>query len=269
MDLANPSASVTDVTVNVPNGVTVSSVYCNGMGLTKSLDYTKIDSGIIISASYLTSLAKGNYTLSLTLSNGTRESIALSVANSEEDTPVQTVTFDRYYRAPGFQDVRVKLSSIVSESDILNVVLGFSGIDYEFDNINRSLVLRRGVLAQLRTGTYTVSADLKNGGVSTFNLTVTDSTPSGMHAYVAEYNTYAPTEPSFTLPLSTLTVRSVTAMRDGAASELVANTDYITSDHTLTLTQTCLEQFRQAGALVEFTVTMSDDSVYTLVIDYI
>ena len=269
VDLANPSASVTDVTVNVPNGVTVSSVYCNGMGLTESLDYTKIDSGIIISASYLTSLAKGNYTLSLTLSNGTRESIALSVANSEEDTPVQTVTFDRYYRAPGFQDVRVKLSSIVSESDILNVVLGFSGIDYEFDNINRSLVLRRGVLAQLRTGTYTVSADLKNGGVSTFNLTVTDSTPSGMHAYVAEYNTYAPTEPSFTLPLSTLTVRSVTAMRDGAASELVANTDYITSDHTLTLTQTCLEQFRQAGALVEFTVTMSDDSVYTLVIDYI
>ena len=84
----------------------------------------------------------------------------------------------------------MKLSGVLSENDILGVVFGiFHDIDYEFDNLNRSLVLRRGVLAQLRTGTYTVSADLKSGGISTFNLTVTDSTPSGIHAYVAEYNT--------------------------------------------------------------------------------
>lgn len=269
VDLANPSALGTDVMVNVPNNVTVSSVFCNGAGLNESSDYTKTSSGIAISSSYLTSLAKGNYTLSLTLSNGQRESISLSVTNSEEAASVQAVTFDRYYRASGFQDVRVKLSGVFSESDILGVVLGFSAIDYEFDNVNRSLVLRRGVLAQLRTGTYTVSADLKNGGISTFNLTVTDSTPSGMYAYVAEYDTYAPTEPSFTLPLSSLTVSSVTTVWNGAETELEAGTDYTTSSNALTLTKSGLEKFRRDGSMVEFAVTMSDDSVYTLVIDYI
>lgn len=269
VDLANPSALGSEVTVNVPNGLTVSSVFNNGNGLKESSDYTKTASGITISTAYLTSLIKGNYTLSLSLSDGQRESIALSVVNSQEDAQLQAVTFDRYYRASGFQDVRVKLKGVLSESDILNVVLGFSDIDYEFDNVNRALVLRRGELAQLRTGTYTVSADLKNGGSSTFNLTVTDSTPAGMHAYVAEYNTYAPTEPSFALPLSKLTVSSVTAAQNGETFELEAGTDYTTSEHLLTLTQTGLEKFRQKGGLVEFTVTMSDDSVYTLVIDYI
>ena len=269
VDLANPSALGSEVTVNVPNGLTVSSVFNNGNTLKESSDYTKTASGITISTSYLTSLAKGNYTLSLSFSGGRRESIALSVINSQEDAQLQAVYFDRYYRASSFQDVRVKLKGVLSESDILNVVLGFSDIDYEFDNVNRSLVLRRGVLAQLRTGTYTVSADLKNGGSSTFNLTVMDSTPAGMHAYVAEYNTYAPTEPSFALPLSSLTINSVTATQNGETTELEAGADYTTSAHSLTLTKTGLEKFRQTGGLVEFTVTMSDDSVYTLVIDYI
>ena len=269
VDLANPSALGSEVTVNVPNGLTVSSVFNNGNTLKESSDYTKTASGITISTSYLTSLAKGNYTLSLSFSGGRRESIALSVINSQEDAQLQAVYFDRYYRASSFQDVRVKLKDVLSESDVLNVVLGFSDIDYEFDNVNRSLVLRRGVLAQLRTGTYTVSADLKNGGSSTFNLTVMDSTPAGMHAYVAEYNTYAPTEPSFALPLSSLTINSVTATQNGETTELEAGADYTTSAHSLTLTKTGLEKFRQTGGLVEFTVTMSDDSVYTLVIDYI
>lgn len=269
VDLANPSALGREVTVNVPNGLTVSSVFNNGYTLKESSDYTKTASGITISTSYLTSLAKGNYTLSLSFSGGRRESIALSVINSQEDAQLQAVYFDRYYRASSFQDVRVKLKDVLSESDVLNVVLGFSDIDYEFDNVNRSLVLRRGVLAQLRTGTYTVSADLKNGGSSTFNLTVMDSTPAGMHAYVAEYNTYAPTEPSFALPLSSLTINSVTATQNGETTELEAGADYTTSAHSLTLTKTGLEKFRQTGGLVEFTVTMSDDSVYTLVIDYI
>lgn len=269
VDLANPSALGNEVTVNVPNGLTVSSVFNSGKSLKESSDYNKTASGITISASYLTSLAKGNYTLSLSLSDGQRESIALSVVNSQEDAQMQAVTFDRYYRSGGFQNVRVKLDGVASESDILRVVLGFSEIDYEFNNVNRTLVLRRGVLAQLRTGTYTVSADLKNGGSSTFNLTVMDSTPAGMHTYVAEYNTYAPTEPSFALPLSSLTINSVTATQKGETTELESGTDYTTSDHSLTLTKAGLEKFRQTGGLVEFAVTMSDDSVYTLVIDYI
>lgn len=269
VDLANPSALGSEVTVNVPNSLTVSSVFNSGNTLKEASDYTKTASGIAISTSYLTSLAKGNYTLSLSLSDGQRASIALSVVNSEEDAQMQAVTFDRYYRSSGFQNVRVKLDGVASESDILRVVLGFSEIDYEFNNVNRTLVLRRGVLAQLRTGTYTVSADLKNGGSSTFNLTVMDSTPAGMHTYVAEYNTYAPTEPSFALPLGSLTINSVTATQKGETTELESGTDYTTSAHSLTLTKAGLEKFRQTGGLVEFTVTMSDDSVYTLVIDYI
>lgn len=269
VDLANPSALGTGVTVSVPTGVTVSSVTCGGKTLSASAEYTKTASGIILSPSYLTSLSKGNYTLSLTLSNGKRESIALSVTDSASDVQVQTVSFDRYYRSAGFADVRVKLDGVTAESDILNVVLGFSQVDFSFDSANRSLVLRRGVLAQLRAGTYTVSADLKNGKVSTFNLTVTDSTPSGVQTEVAEYNTFAPVEASISLPLTSLTIQSVIASRGGETTELQAGEDYTTATHTLTLTKTALEKFRQTGGLVEFTITMSDGQVFILVVDYI
>ncbi len=269
LDLANPSAIGKRVMVNVPVGVSVLNVSSGGKNLSSTSDYTKTAFGITISAEYLTSLPVGEYTLSLALSNGRRESIALSVSNSEQATQVQTVSFDRYYRSSGFRDVSIKLDGVLSEGDVHSVVLGMSEIDYDFDNTTRSLVLRRGVLAQMRAGTYTVSADLKNGGVRTFNLTVMDSTPAGMQVNVAEYDVDAPVEAYLKLPLSSLSLRSVVAPKDGVPVELQAGTEYTTSADGLTLTQAALEKFRQAGTLVEFTVTMSDDSVYTLVIDYI
>ena len=50
---------------------------------------------------------------------------------------------------------------------------------------------------------------------------------------------------------------------------LYTSTDYQVSDKALTLTKTALENFRRSSGYVEFSVTMSDNSVYTLVIDYI
>ena len=152
----------------------------------------------------------------------------------------------------------------------MRVVLGLSGIDYGFNNSTRALVLRRGLLAQLRAGTYTVAVDLANGEQRTINLTVEDSTPEGVNIFVAEYDTYVPSrEPDFALPLSRLTVRNVTAVKNSSVQTQKEGTDYRVSDKALTLTKTALENFRRSSGYVEFSVTMSDNSVYTLVIDYI
>lgn len=268
VDLGNPSALGEGVAISVPSGLTVSSVSCDGRSLTEE-EYTKTATGVTVSADYLTSLSKGEYTLQLQCSNGRRESVKVSVTDKNDQAAVQSAVFDRYYASSEFRDVRVKLSGVTQASDVQRVVLGMSEVEYTFDSATRSLVLRRGVLARLRAGTYTVSVDLKNGKTSLFNLTVADSTPSGMWVSVAEYDADAPAELRFALALGELTVRSVSAMQeDGTAAELQADTDYTVASDGLTLTQSGLDKFRGSD-LVELTVTRSDDAVYTLVIDYI
>ena len=155
-----------------------------------------------------------------------------------------------------------------AQTDISGVVLGLSRLDWTFDGAER-ITLRRGELAQLRPGSYTLTIDLQDGSTQSAMLQVRDSAPENIHAYVAEYNTFAPVEPSFAVPLNGRTVRSVAAETDGAMQTLTSGTDYYLSDHAVTLTQTGAERFRQDGGLVKFHVALSDDTEYILVIDYI
>ena len=268
VDLSDADAAQAGASICVPVGTTVSSVSCDGRTLTADQDYIKVESGAHITGAFLSALSTGKHTLTVTTSAGKRQSIGVTVEAAGQEITLDTVTFDRYYRSEGFVDVKVKLGGVSSAGDVAGVVLGMSSLDYEVDSAGQ-LVLRRGELAGLRAGTYTVSVDLQAGGSAAFNLKVTDSTPSGTNAYVAEYDTYAPVEPSFSLPLSSTTVRSVTVTQNGTTTQMQADTDFRTSTHTLTLTQTALEKFRQGGGMVEFVVTLTNDAVYTLVIDYI
>ncbi len=51
-----------------------------------------------------------------------------------------------------YADVHTRLSGANTSEDIRDVVLGLSSIDYTFDSSTRSLILPRGVLAQLSSG---------------------------------------------------------------------------------------------------------------------
>ena len=62
----------------------------------------------------------------------------------------QNASFDRYYESEKYADVHTRLSGANTSEDIRDVVLGLSSIDYTFDSSTRSLILPRGVLAQLR-----------------------------------------------------------------------------------------------------------------------
>ena len=253
----------------MPAGLTVDAVSCGGKTLTAGTDYSKTTAGIRVQTGYLGALAAGSHTLTLSLSDGSRAGVTVTVSGGEAEEPeVRTASFDRYYLSDGFRDVRIRLDG-VSEADVKNVVLGLTRMEYEFDAASRAVVLRRGALAQLRAGVYTVTVDLASGGHESVNLTVQDSTPSGVYAAVAEYNTFAPTEPRFSLPLDGRTVAGVTAVKNGAEQVLTAGTDYRTSGNGVTITQAGAEKFRQASGCVAFTATLSDSTVYTLVIDYI
>lgn len=268
VDLTDTAVLESGISISVPVSTEVSSLSCGGRTLTKDKDYTVTESGANLAGDYLAGLTAGNHTLTVVTKDGKRASIKMVIKQEETDTPLASVSFDRYYRADGFRDVRIKLDGVSSGNDLAGVVLGMSSLDYEVDNAGM-LVLRRGTLASLRAGTYTVSADLQAGGSVAFNLKVTDSTPAGTNAVVAEYNTYEPQEASVSLPLDTNTVQSVTVTRNGTTTQLQANTDFRTTTHTLTLTQTALEKFRQGGGLVEFHVTLSNGSDYILAVDYI
>lgn len=268
VDLSDLDVMQAGVGIYVPVGTAVSTLSSGGRTLTADEDYIKVDSGANLTGRYLTGLSAGSHTLTVTTSDGKRTSIKITVDESEQQAEFETVSFDRYYRADGFRDVRIQLDGVSSAGDVTNVVLGMTKLGYEVDGTGM-LVLHRGELAALRAGTYTVSVDLQTGGAAAFNLKVTDSTPSGVQAQVATYDTYAPVEPSFALPLESYTVRSVTVTKNGTTTQLQADTDFRTTSHTLTLTKAALEKFRQGGGLVEFAVTLSNDAVYTLVIDYI
>lgn len=269
VDLSDLDALGTGVDITVPAGLSVTSVTSNGRILSRGTDYTETGAGIRIQASYFSSLASGNYTLVLTLSDASRSNVSVTVTDSAQTLDVQTASFDRYYLSDGFRDLNIRLDGVTGESNIRDVVLGLSRIDYGFNANTQSLVLRRGMLAQLRAGTYTISVDLADGSSQSVLLTVQDTTPANIHAYVAEYDTFAPNEPGFSLPLDTQTVRNVTATKNGAVQVLEADVDYRISGNVLRLTQAGLEKFRRSAGYVEFSVTLSDNSVYTLVIDYI
>lgn len=269
VDLSGTDALGAGVPVYVPTGLTVFTMACDGRMMTEETDYTKTAAGANVSAAYLTGLSKGSHTLTVTTSDGKQTGIKVSVTDSEAAAQVQQVSFDRYYRAAGFADVRIELDGVLAETDIADVVLGMSQLDYTFDNTAHELVLRRGTLASLRAGSYTVTVDLRSGSTRSFTVEVEDSTPAGVNALVAAYDTYAPKEAGFTLPLDRATVQSVTVTKDGTTSQMQPETDFRTTAHTLTLTQAALEKYRQSGGMAEFVVTLSDNTVYTLVVDYI
>ena len=178
---------------------------------------------------------------------------------------MQNASFDRYYKSENYADVRTRLSGANTSEDIRDVVLGLSSIDYTFDSSTRSLILPRGVLAQLRAGSYTISVELKNGKTEVFTLTVSDSAPTGESWAVEEYNTFSPSEPKFTLPLTRTSLKSVTVNGD----TLTSNKDYTVSGQTLTLKKSALERYRKDGTTVVFSADLADGTAYALVIDYV
>ena len=269
IDRSDTAALDAGAGISVPVGTTVERVTCDGQTLAAQTDYTQTGSGIRLQAAYLRALAPGKHTVELTLSDGSRASVSLVITDQTGEEPaVQSLLFDRYYQSNGFRDVTVQVEGAATQTDISDVVLGLSRLDWTFDGAGR-ITLRRGKLAQLRPGSYTLTIDLQDGSTQSAMLQVQDSAPENIHAYVAEYNTFAPVEPSFAVPLNGRTVRSITAEKDGARQTLASGTDSYVSDHTVTLTQTGAERFRQGAGLVEFHATLSDDTEYILVIDYI
>ncbi|MCI7125501.1 MAG: S-layer homology domain-containing protein [Agathobaculum sp.] len=269
VDRSDLSALGTGVMLSLPSGKTVSSVQRGGTTLSPSTDYVAAPRGIQVLPAFLGSLGIGKHTLVLSLSDGTTTTVMVTVSDSSAQKNASPLSFDRYYKANDFKDMAVKLEGVNAAGDILDVVLGMSQLDFSFDSARRALVLRRGLLAQLRQGVYTITVDLKNGEQRLIELTVTDSTPSGQTIYIAEYDTYAPSEPAFPLPLDQLTVKSVSAIQNNEEYALNAGVDFEIGARSLTLKKSTLEKYRISKSYIEFHVTMSDDSVCILVVDYV
>ena len=269
VDLNNLSALGKNVAVTVPNGLKIEKIESNGAVLAAGTDYTQTSTGAAISVDWLGRLPRGSYKLTLMLSDGKTTAIAIAVTDSSVSENVQNASFDRYYKSEKYADVHTRLSGANTSEDIRDVVLGLSSIDYTFDSSTRSLILPRGVLAQLRAGSYTISVELKNGKTEAFTLTVSDSAPTGESWAVEEYNTFSPSEPKFTLPLTRTSVRTVTVQNSGVTETLNAGSDYTISGQTLTLKKSALERYRKDGTAVVFSADLADGTAYALVIDYV
>ena len=182
----------------------------------------------------------------------------------------QTAAFDRYYRSTNFKDISVKLEGVNAKSDITKVVLGLTPLSYEFDEASRTLTLRRATLAQLPSGTYTVTVETQSGGsVQAVDLTVSDTTPAGVNALTASYRSAAPAAVRFAVPMQGRSVRSITVAQDGRAYTLNAGTDYFAASDGISLAANVLGRYGVAGACTVYTAALSDNSIWLLAADCI
>ena len=226
--------------------------------------------GLRVKADTLKTLSTGSHTLTFRLSDGQTATVMVTAARETAAQLAQTAAFDRYYRSTNFKDISVKLEGVNAKSDITKVVLGLTPLSYEFDEASRTLTLRRATLAQLPSGTYTVTVETKSGGsVQAVDLTVSDTTPAGVNALTASYRSAAPAAVRFAVPMQGRSVRSITVAQDGRAYTLNAGTDYFAASDGISLAANVLGRYGVAGACTVYTAALSDHSIWLLAADCI
>ena len=226
--------------------------------------------GLRVKADTLKTLSTGSHTLTFRLSDGQTATVMVSATRETAAQPVQTAAFDRYYRSTNFRDISVKLEGVNAKSDIAKVVLGLTPLSYEFDEASRTLTLRRAALAQLPSGTYTVTVETQSGGsVQAVDLTVSDTTPAGVNALTASYRSASPAAVRFAVPMQGRSVRSITVAQDGRAYTLNAGTDYFAASDGISLAANVLGRYGISGACTVYTAALSDNSIWLLAADCI
>lgn len=266
LDLSDEESLAGGVEFSLPSGTTAEKLLMDRTELGASA-YETTSRGIRVKADALKALATGSHTLTFTLSDGQTATVTISATREEAAPQVQTASFDRFYRSAAFKDVSLKLEGVNAESDISGVVLGLTPLSYEFDAASRTLTLRRAALAQLPAGTYTVTIETKSGSAQALNLTVSDSTPAGTNAVVAQFRASSPAAVRFAVPLNGRSVSSITVTKDGRAYALSAGTDYFTASDGITLSKDVLDRYKVVGACTVYTAALSDNSIWLLAAD--
>lgn len=257
------------VEFSLPSGVTAEKLLLDSSELTGTA-FETTSRGLRMKADTLKTLSTGSHTLTFRLSDGQTATVMVSATRETAAQPVQTAAFDRYYRSTNFRDISVKLEGVNAKSDIAKVVLGLTPLSYEFDEASRTLTLRRAALAQLPSGTYTVTVETQSGGsVQAVDLTVSDTTPAGVNALTAAYRSASPAAVRFAVPMQGRSVRSITVAQDGRAYTLNAGTDYFAASDGISLAANVLGRYGISGACTVYTAALSDNSIWLLAADCI
>lgn len=267
----SPSSVILDLgdEESLADGVTAEKLLLDSSELTGTA-FETTSRGLRVKADTLKTLSTGSHTLTFRLSDGQTATVMVSVTRETAAQPVQTAAFDRYYRSTNFRDISVKLEGVNAKSDITKVVLGLTPLSYEFDEASRTLTLRRAALAQLPSGTYTVTVETQSGGsVQAVDLTVSDTTPAGVNALTAAYRSASPAAVRFAVPMQGRSVRSITVAQDGRAYTLNAGTDYFAASDGISLAANVLGRYGISGACTVYTAALSDNSIWLLAADCI
>ena len=269
LDLGDEESLADGVEFSLPSGVTAEKLLLDSSELTGTA-FETTSRGLRVKADTLKTLSTGSHTLTFRLSDGQTATVMVTAARETAAQLAQTAAFDRYYRSTNFKDISVKLEGVNAKSDITKVVLGLTPLSYEFDEASRTLTLRRATLAQLPSGTYTVTVETQSGGsVQAVDLTVSDTTPAGVNALTASYRSAAPAAVRFAVPMQGRSVRSITVAQDGRAYTLNAGTDYFAASDGISLAANVLGRYGVAGACTVYTAALSDNSIWLLAADCI
>ena len=269
LDLGDEESLADGVEFSLPSGVTAEKLLLDSSELTGTA-FETTSRGLRMKADTLKTLSTGSHTLTFRLSDGQTATVMVSATRETAAQPVQTAAFDRYYRSTNFRDISVKLEGVNAKSDIAKVVLGLTPLSYEFDEASRTLTLRRAALAQLPSGTYTVTVETQSGGsVQAVDLTVSDTTPAGVNALTAAYRSASPAAVRFAVPMQGRSVRSITVAQDGRAYTLNAGTDYFAASDGISLAANVLGRYGISGACTVYTAALSDNSIWLLAADCI
>ena len=179
-DKNSASTNYVDETVNMTlYAATLSSIMNGTTTLNANSDYTVSGGTVTILKGYLAGQSVGTTNLTFTFSDGSTQTLAVTVIDSTSPTiSPTTATFDKYSAGANYVDETVNmtlysatLSSIMNGTTTLN-----ANSDYTVSG--STVTILKGYLAGQIVGTTNLTFTFSDGSIQTLAVTVIDSTPT-------------------------------------------------------------------------------------------
>ena len=206
------------------NPNTISYVMCDNTKWTKGTQYKTSDTKVRLLKSYLANLSEGNHTIQFVGGEAGKISMVVNVIDSSKNTIQESeVTFDRYNKSLGYQDVAIHL--VPANSYVLTGIT-LSGARLEqgtaYTYANQVVTLKKSFLADKPSGTYNMTFTFSMGNSVNVTLNIEDSSPvNSLDTKEVEFdvNTTSALHKDITMKLTTV---------DGATLENVKFGNYDT-----------------------------------------
>lgn len=254
------------------------SIDVDGVKLERGSDFNLLTdkNGVRIYKTFLSTLAPGTYTATLTFQDNSSATFSVITSNSVQlaVSPSQ-YTFDRYEDSPNYANVPF-LVTLPAGTQLASIKFGSTilerGSDYNYDVASGQVVVMAEALAKKNTGSYTLSFVPTKGASMSCALTIIDTRPVNkldMDQVDFDANSNSGGHRDITVTLSTADGAKLNKIRY-QNMDLNENWQYQINEDKVTINKTILTEIAKNGAnYADLTFVMSTGRHPTLRVNFV